>query len=307
MRFIINREPTEKMMHQKDVYNGIFIPEKFKNTILKHLILNYSKNINNFSPPLILAIQGLKGEGKSFMLEKLCDYYSIDYIPISGAELCGNLEGDSVKKIIKEYESACIKAADNRGFSCIVIDDFHKSLAASNQDNMAKTTNSDTLVGRLMNLSDNPYICNQRIPIIVTGNNFKSIYPALTRHSRMEIFDWEPEIEDKKKIVYHIFRQFFTNIDYTTICTLVEKYKTQYVAFFKSVAQDAFFNDFSSIIATFEDNINNVNLDNITDIVTGNLVRNIDISLENIMKYAEMRNKKIPKNFDKEQNDGNSN
>lgn len=216
---------NENNVCSNDIYDGAYIPERFRNAVLKHMILNYSKNINSFSPSLLLAIQGTKGEGKSFMIKKLCEYYSIEYIPISGAELCGNLEGDSVKKLMIEYESACIKAATSRQLSCIVIDDFHKSLAASNQNNMFRTTNSDTLVGRIMNLADNPYIQNNRIPIILTGNNFRTLYLPLTRNGRMEIFDWIPNIEEKENIVYYIFKQFYPKIEYDVVKKLVIQYE----------------------------------------------------------------------------------
>ncbi len=289
---------SEYINSDGDIYDGVYIPNRFRNAVLKHLILNYSKNINSFSPSLLLAIQGAKGEGKSFMIQKLCEYYSIRYIPISGAELCGNLEGDSVKKLISEYESACIEAATNRKLSCIVIDDFHKSLAASNQKNINRTTNSETLVGRIMNLADNPYIHNNRIPIILTGNNFTTIYSPLTRNSRMEIFDWIPETEEKQKIVFNLFKKYYPQIDYDVIKQLVNQYKDCYVAFFKSLAQDIFWGDCNSIIEEFHAQRNTINLDNITDLVVRNISVNKDISIENLLYIANERGRRIPKNYE---------
>lgn len=280
------------------ICEGVYVPNRFRNVVLKHLILNYSKNINSISPSLLLAIQGPKGEGKSFMIRKICEYYSIKYIPISGAELCGNLEGDSVKKLISEYESACIEAATNRKFSCIVIDDFHKSLAASNQKNISRTTNSETLVGRIMNLADNPYVHNNRIPIILTGNNFTTLYSPLTRNSRMEIFDWVPEIEEKEKIVFNIFKQYYPNINCEVVEELVNQYKDCYVAFFKSLAQDVFWGDCSSIIEEFHTQRHNIDLDNITDLVVKSISVNEDIGIKNLLYFANERSKNIPKNYE---------
>lgn len=170
-----------------NIYYGVYIPFRFTREILKHLILNYSKIEGGFSPPLFFAVQGAKGEGKSFMIETLCKHYSIKYIPLSGAELCGSLEGDSNRKLMKVYNDACTCSYFDKSFSCIVIEDFHKSIAASNKNNTNRTTNSDTLVGQMMNMADHPYVNGVRTPIILTGNNFEVIYSPLTRNGRMGI------------------------------------------------------------------------------------------------------------------------
>lgn len=283
---------------QSNVYDDVYIPERFKNTILKHLILNYSKDINNFSPPLLLAIQGAKGEGKSFMIKKLCEYYSINYIPISGAELCGNLEGDSIKVVMEAYEKACINAAQERKLNCLVIDDFHKSLAANQQKNMSRTTNSETLIGRLMNLADEPFVCGNRVPIILTGNNFTTVYSALTRHKRMDFFDWEPNLEEKINIVYNMFKKYSPDMDYMVVKAFVEKYKNNYVAFFDSVIQDIFWGNCINIIKAFDNSKGMVDLDNITNLVVANLDSPKYFELDNIISHAEKRNLKKAKNFD---------
>lgn len=292
------KDLNAKDIKNDNIYNNIYIPERFRNVILKHLILNYSNDINNFSPPLLLSIQGTKGEGKSFMIKELCNFYSIDYIPISGSELCGSLEGDSTKKIISEYESACIRATEDRKFSCIVIDDFHKSIAAHQQSNLSRTTNSETLVGCLMNLCDNPYKFSNRIPIILTGNNFTSVYSALTRHSRMDFFDWAPTLEEKTQMVYYIFKKYYPNIDILVVKKFVEKYKDKYIAFFKSVVQDMFWGECNNIINAFHNNRNNLNLDNITDLVAKYIIVNKQIDILNILSFAEKRSNQTAKNFE---------
>lgn len=292
------KEKKDELKMNSELYNGIYIPLRFRNVVLKHLILNYSNNINSFSPPLMLAIQGEKGEGKSFMIEKLCEYYSIECIHISGAELCGSFEGDSIKKLMSEYDAACIKAEDDRKLSCIVVDDFHKSLAATKQDNVFRTTNSETLVGRIMNLADNPYVCNNRIPIILTGNNLTSIYSPLTRNGRMDIFDWIPTLLEKETIVYNIFRKYYPDIEFNVIKQLVNKYNDKYIAFFKSVAQDVFWGNCDSLSEAFHNIKGNIDLDNITKLVSDNISLNADISLNNILEVAEIRSKQIPKDYD---------
>lgn len=63
------------------------------------------------------------------------------------------------------------------------------------------TVNNQIVVGTLMNLSDNPTRVSigqdwresdvtKRIPVIVTGNDFSTIYAPLIRDGRMEKFYW---------------------------------------------------------------------------------------------------------------------
>lgn len=293
-----NMRRMEKEDYEDNIYNGVYIPKEFRNKVLKHMILNYSKNLNSFSPPLLLGIQGPKGEGKSFMIMKVCEYYAIRYIPISGAEMCGNLEGDSIKKLMYEYETACINAATDRKFSCIVIEDFHKSIAACNQKKVSWTSNSDTLIGRIMNLADNPYMHGNRIPIIVTSNDFTSIYSPLTRNGRMEIFDWQPDEEEKVEIVYGIFKKFYPNINYDTIKQLVITYKSYDIAFFKTLVQEIFWGDCNSIIEEFHNRRKQFDLDNITDLVCNYIKVNSNLNSKYLLEFAEKRTRCTPKKYD---------
>jgi hypothetical protein len=67
--------------------------------------------------------------------------------------------------------------------------------------NTQMTVNNQIVVGTLMNLSDNPTRVSigqdwresditNRVPIIVTGNDFSTIYAPLIRDGRMEKFYW---------------------------------------------------------------------------------------------------------------------
>lgn len=85
---------------------------------------------------------------------------------------------------------------------------FHKfvivvymTLLCSLIGNTQMTVNNQIVVGTLMNLSDNPTRVSigqdwresdvtNRIPIIVTGNDFSTIYAPLIRDGRMEKFYW---------------------------------------------------------------------------------------------------------------------
>lgn len=279
--------------------NETFVPNRFKNTVLRHLLLNFSRNINGQSPPLMLAIQGNKGEGKSFMIEKLCCEYRIRFFPISGATLCGAFEGDSVKKIQSLYENVCFETSISREFACIMIDDFHKSLAATEQSSVNYTSNADALVGYLMNLSDHPYVHGVRVPIILTGNNFTSIYPALTRFGRMDFFDWCPTIEEKTEIVFAIFKSYYPNVAKDNVCKLVEKYKAQYVGFFKSIAVEMFFGQFEGALNDFMGFIEKGgNLDSVSDYVGNHIIPHQNCSYQIMSQCAKGIASRMAKNYD---------
>lgn len=67
--------------------------------------------------------------------------------------------------------------------------------------NTQMTVNNQIVVGTLMNLSDNPTRVSvgqdwresditNRVPIIVTGNDFSTLYAPLVRDGRMDKFYW---------------------------------------------------------------------------------------------------------------------
>lgn len=281
-----------------DLFNGIYIPQEYRKRIIRHLILNYSSNINGLQPSLFLAIQGLRGEGKTFMLQTLCENYNIEMNYLSGSDLCGPNEGDSKDKIKREYEAACVRFSRTKKLSVIVIDDFHLSIASDLGENISKTTNSQVLVGYLMNLADSPYLFNVRIPIIILGNNFKNIYPALIRNGRMDFFTWTPNLDEKTKIVYFMFKKFYPEIKFEDVKKLVSSYPNKYIAFFKDVIQDLFFSDFDSIIKEFEQRQGNIRLDEINELVKKFLKVDNNISLERLSNMAAVRSLIKEDNFE---------
>lgn len=82
-------------------------------------------------------------------------------------------------------------------------------------DTTQYTVNNQLVNATLMNIADNPTnvqlpgVYNQeeipRVPIIVTGNDFSTLYAPLIRDGRMEKFYWAPTREDRIGISSGIF------------------------------------------------------------------------------------------------------
>ncbi|KAL8233568.1 hypothetical protein R6Q59_019668 [Mikania micrantha] len=78
------------------------------------------------------------------------------------------------------------------------------------------TVNNQMVNATQMNIADNPTNMqlpgmynkeeNPRVPIIVTGNDFSTLYAPLIRDGRMEKFYWTPTREDRIGVCTGIFR-----------------------------------------------------------------------------------------------------
>ncbi|RRT72732.1 hypothetical protein B296_00011841 [Ensete ventricosum] len=90
----------------------------------------------------------------------------------------------------------------------------------------------------LMNIADNPTNVqlpgmynkqeNPRVPIVVTGNDFSTLYAPLIRDGRMEKFYWAPTREDRIGVCTGIFRT--DNVPTEDIVKLVDAFPGQSIA-----------------------------------------------------------------------------
>ena len=164
------------------------------------------------------------------MVKEICRKYGIELIQISSSEFSGSVEAASRDKFKRTYEDACIRKAKSKQYTAILIDDFHLSIAT--EDDVGKTVNSSLLSSTIMNICDNPWISNYRIPIILTGNNFSRVYGALIRVGRLDLLTWTPDENEKYEIVKNIFFSKFDGLDTSIIRELLNTFPNNSIAFF---------------------------------------------------------------------------
>ena len=102
------------------------------------------------------------------------------------------------------------------------------------------TVNNQMVNATLMNIADNPTNVqlpgmynkeeNPRVPIIVTGNDFSTLYAPLIRDGRMEKFYWAPTRDDRIGVCVGIFRT--DNVPKEDIVKLVDTFPGQSIDFF---------------------------------------------------------------------------
>ncbi|NEP44053.1 MAG: ribulose 1,5-bisphosphate carboxylase, partial [Okeania sp. SIO2H7] len=105
------------------------------------------------------------------------------------------------------------------------------------------TVNTQLVNATLMNIADNPTNVQlpgsydetplNRVPIIVTGNDFSTLYAPLIRDGRMEKFYWEPNREERIDIVAGIFES--KELSSGDIEILIDEFPNQAIDFFSAL------------------------------------------------------------------------
>ncbi len=196
-----------------------YIPKRFRKQITLHIFKNYYANKHHdFKTPLILAISGPPGMGKTYQTNSVLDDLGVYKSNISGAEFENENAGIPAKNILNIYKSVADDVFDRKiAFGAIIIDDIDAALGQWG-GLVQYTMNRQLLIKTLIDLADNPYKlttidesdrlqCYEtyRIPLIVTLNDETKMYEPLMRNGRTTIFPWIPEEEDISNILDSIF------------------------------------------------------------------------------------------------------
>ncbi|MCF6790298.1 hypothetical protein L3H33_11010 [Corynebacterium sp. MC-23] len=102
------------------------------------------------------------------------------------------------------------------------------------------TVNNQMVNATLMNIADAPTNVqlpgmynkeeNPRVPIVVTGNDFSTLYAPLIRDGRMEKFYWAPTRDDRIGVCKGIFQT--DNVSDESVVKIVDTFPGQSIDFF---------------------------------------------------------------------------
>ncbi|XP_010532343.1 PREDICTED: ribulose bisphosphate carboxylase/oxygenase activase, chloroplastic-like [Tarenaya hassleriana] len=217
--------------------DGLYIAPAFMDKLIVHLTKNFLK-LPNIKVPLILGIWGGKGQGKSFQCELVFAKMGITPIMMSAGELESGNAGEPAKLIRQRYREAADIIKKGK-MCCLFINDLDAG-AGRMGGTTQYTVNNQMVNATLMNIADNPTNVqlpgmynkeeNARVPIIVTGNDFSTLYAPLIRDGRMEKFYWAPTRDDRVGVCKGIFRT--DNVPDADIVKLVDQFPGQSIDFF---------------------------------------------------------------------------
>lgn len=218
-----------------------YIAPNFLDKLAIHITKNFL-NIPGIRVPLILGVHGRKGEGKSFQCELVFEKMGIEATLISGGELESPDAGDPARLIRLRYRETA-ELIKVRGKMCVLMINDLDAGAGRFDEGTQYTVNTQLVNATLMNIADNPTDVQlpgsydstplRRVPIIVTGNDFSTLYAPLIRDGRMEKFYWEPSRDDKVGIVGGIFAE--DGLSPQAVAELVDTFGHQAIDFFSAL------------------------------------------------------------------------
>lgn len=219
-----------------------FVPPVFRNQIKLHFV---KSTMPDLLSPLILAVQGATGQGKTFQSLEVFSQIGVYVLLVFGFELSGKYEGGPVRKMQKLYGLALENQNKLGRPTAVVIDDFDNSVASvRTDDHSGYTVNTQLLTDYFMNLPRKIPRGYTPVPLILTGNNFLDMYGPLLRYGRMSFFDWNgPTDRDKIEILRKIFANTMEISDLSRINLLIEEFPEQPLAFFTDL-RNAAYDDF---------------------------------------------------------------
>ncbi len=235
---------------------AFYIAPAFLDKLAIHITKNYL-NLPNVKVPLILGIHGRKGEGKSFQCDLVFEKMGIQVVQMSAGELESPDAGDPARLIRMRYREAGELVKVRGKMAVLVIQDIDAGIGRVDQMTQY-TVNTQLVNGTLMNIADTPTNVQlpgsydssptQRIPIIVTGNDFSTLYAPLVRDGRMEKYYWEPMRDDRIGIVSGIFAG--DQVNSTHVAKLIDTFPTQSIDFYGALRSRLYDEQVSKFIQT---------------------------------------------------------
>jgi len=219
------------------MYDGLYISKPFLDKLTVHIAKNFM-DLPKIKVPLILGVWGGKGQGKTFQTHLAYNKLGINPIVMSAGELESGNAGEPAKLVRQRYREA--SDVIKKGKMCSLFINDLDAGAGRMGGTTQYTVNNQMVNATLMNIADNPtnvqlpgvYNTEEipRVPVVVTGNDFSTLYAPLIRDGRMEKFYWNPSREDRVGICGGIFRE--DDIGDAAIERLVDTFPTQSIDFF---------------------------------------------------------------------------
>lgn len=180
-----------------------FIPERFEKEIVLHALRVYNKGF--IHAPIMLAIDGPTGEGKTYQCSLVLERIGCKVFPLSAGQFESKDAGAPAELLRSTYNSAVDYMKESpENLAAMLIDDA--DVAFGNWGQMVQyTVNTQGVIGELMNIANYPVEEDSiRVPIYLTGNDLKKIYAPLRRTGRMDFFFWKPTISEKSLMVFYL-------------------------------------------------------------------------------------------------------
>lgn len=214
--------------------NRIVVPQRFREIIQIHVLRNVLKQ-DTASVPLFLGIHGRPGDGKTFQCLTTLEDFGIAYLLMSGGQYESARSAEPARLLTELYlEAGRLLATGEFQATVLVLNDIDTGLGKW-EGIVQYTVNRQNLLGALMHLSDSPTFvagsATQRVPIIVTGNDFTKLYEPLRRSGRMQLFEWKSEPGERAAIV----SELFPTLTEEECERLVDSFPDQPVSFFSDI------------------------------------------------------------------------
>ncbi|XP_039817897.1 ribulose bisphosphate carboxylase/oxygenase activase, chloroplastic-like isoform X4 [Panicum virgatum] len=201
-----------------------YIAPLFLDKVACHIVKNFIAHLLDIKIPLILGEPG----------RLIRDRYR------TASQVIQNQVRRCLQLLDLRYENFKFRFWMVQGkLSCLMINDLDAGVGRFGNTQM--TVNNQIVAGTLMNLADNPTRVSigqkwresdvtNRVPIIVTGNDFSTLYAPLIRDGRMEKFYWQPDREDIINIVHGMYTK--DGISVEEVSRIVDTFPNQALDFY---------------------------------------------------------------------------
>lgn len=228
--------------HSRNIQDGFYISPGLLDKLTLHVAKNFM-DLSGVKVPLILGIEGGKGQGKAFQCHLVYKKLGISPLSVSAVEL-ESCNGNELPKLIRQRYREASDMIRNGYMSSLFLEDLGGG--AVHVDDASEYTVNDQMVhATLVNIANNPTRVQlpgaldderiRRVPIVATGSDFSTLYAPLIRDGQMEKFCWNLTKQDRVGICKGIFSD--DDLTGEEIQVMVDQFPGQPVDFFGAVRE----------------------------------------------------------------------